>query len=1490
MFDKKVSIVLIFLFFISLSVAFAESDENVTADAEILTSDSNQVDIYFDALALNDNGDGSKENPYKVLKESRVVNNSKIHLAQGEYSYFMDSWSYSSLGFNISLSTKSNVSFIGDSLDNTVIHGNKNCIWMPGGSFGLYNLTFIHPSINIIAGSLLVDNVKFKDSQNYYCDNYGTYVGGVIYADKSSNVEIMNSYFINSASDYGGAIYINEGYLKVINTTFTNTTSTLLGGAIYANNTNVNISKSKFKTVKSLSHDGGAIYVDDSVLTILDSNFTNCQAGFGCAICTLNSTTTIDKGYFEDNKNNIVSGAIFAMYGKLNISNSKFLNNSDENTYSMILNDIDVNLVNNTFESDYTEILAYYSSLNLVNNTGLADAIIEINEFSFNRNSTDYPLFKFNLTEFTGELPDYYSLVDDGFVSPVKNQKNGGNCWSFTAMAVIESCILKLTNQTYDLSEDNLKNLMAKYSNWGWDSMTNDGGKVAMTVGYLTSWLGPILDTTDIYSDRNTLSHIYDEIFHIDHVIFLKRDNFTDNDDVKRAILTYGAVGGDLMYYNYYLNDQTNAYYCDYPYTSNHAITIVGWNDTYSRNNFLTPPDDDGAWIVKNSWGTDWGDNGFFYVSYYDKTLSKGNNALLYTILLNNTKHYDKNYQYDMGYTKTMIFITDSFTYKNVFTSTGDEYLTAVSTYFFSDVEWTANIYVNNEFITNKSGKSSAGYHIFDLDSIVPLKKGDNFTVEFIQKTNGANVSFPVSEISDMNRNVLKEGISFYKNGDNWYDMYTNQSGVICIKAFTITGYHAVITLDATLTNITATVRDDDGNNLTEGEVIFSINGEIHKVDINNGVASFDYDLTEDSFYNITVTLNATAYNPVSKFLTIHHNLDMNLTVSDVSYGGEIVLNITLKNETEFSDNVVVFIGDKNYTIFISKQNTLYSVFDKFDVGNYTARLIHKGHFETINKTASFNIIKAVNKITASVENTTYLNNAVVVVKADADGIYQVKVNDTIVNVTVSNGVGSNQLSLPAGKYYAGISWSNSNYDAEITNTTFQVNKADIAMDLNATADGNIIRIHVNASKAINENVTISLDKNNVFYWALNNGELRYNLKEVPYGEHNVSLLFNNTNFNMITKSVKCVVGTYNILMNVSVKNITVGENLDVSVKLSHDSQTNPSGNVTVYIDNINQTLNVTSTTLNFSIPNLAYGNYNLKVVYSGDSLYSSQTKNVAVNVSKITPTIIVSNSVNYNGRVSVTLSEGLSENITIYLNGVQYLLPPAGTSFYITFPNLDAGSYSMNISYPGDDKYLPLNLTTSFTVNKADTSLSLNSISTNVVAAMKGIPYSVTLKDSEGNALAGKSVHAAFNGVTYYSTTAGDGVANFVFYSSSAGSKQVIAGFDGDSNYVGTSSVNTISISKVKTSIKASKKTYKKSAKSKKVSATLKDAYGNAVKGVKVVFKIKNKKYSAKTSAKGLATVKVKLSKKGSYKVKITFSGNGIYFSSGKTITLKIK
>ena len=199
-------------------------------------------------------------------------------------------------------------------------------------------------------------------------------------------------------------------------------------------------------------------------------------------------------------------------------------------------------------------------------------------------------------------LSSYYNSNDYGHVSAVKNQKDGGNCWALSGIATLETCLSKSTGIHYDFSEENAKNLMAAYSTYGIKIETNYAGYDSMLISYLTSWLGPIDESMETYDDYSSISILENPMFHIQNIKFLPaRIDSSDNDLYKLAIRDYGAVSVTFNWGEGY-----------------HSVSLVGWDDNYVGEDSLGNPSN-GAWIFKNSWGTDWEHNGFGYLSYDEK-------------------------------------------------------------------------------------------------------------------------------------------------------------------------------------------------------------------------------------------------------------------------------------------------------------------------------------------------------------------------------------------------------------------------------------------------------------------------------------------------------------------------------------------------------------------------------------------------------------------------------------------------------------------------------------------------------------------------------------------------------------------------------------------------------------------------------------------------------------------------------------------------------
>lgn len=321
----------------------------------------------------------------------------------------------------------------------------------------------------------------------------------------------------------------------------------------------------------------------------------------------------------------------------------------------------------------------------------------------------------------------------------------------------------------YDFSENNMKNLMSSQSYYGIkNNSVNNGGYDYMAIGYLTSWLGPVLESEDPYMISNISTRLSAKI-HVQNILF----NQHNLESIKQSVYNYGAVAISYNHNKSFYNNISHSYYMDTPYTDEgHVISIVGWDDNFSSHNFNIQAPGNGAWICKNSWGKDNGENGLFYISYYyffnEDMLNMGS----YTFILNDSNFYNRNYQYDMAPFIPVNINSSVVWCKNDFISEGNDLLTSVSTYFNSpNTNYSIEIFVNNVSISNKSGfMKNKGYYTIILDNQIPLFIGDNFTVVIkLSKMENETVDFYICPDVTVTSIHHPENVSFYSiNGIDW--------------------------------------------------------------------------------------------------------------------------------------------------------------------------------------------------------------------------------------------------------------------------------------------------------------------------------------------------------------------------------------------------------------------------------------------------------------------------------------------------------------------------------------------------------------------------------------------------------------------------------------------------------------------------------------------------------------------------------------------------
>ena len=426
-------------------------------------------------------------------------------------------------------------------------------------------------------------------------------------------------------------------------------------------------------------------------------------------------------------------------------------------------------------------------------------------------------------------LPSSYDLRDYGYVTPVKHQRASGSCSVFSMISSLESSMIKQGYETKDTADYSEAHLMwfshRQRTENIYDSTYGDGKNTEYPFLEGNSWFdvastlfrgsglqleenAPWIETDDTeelkYIMNQPESDRYDSYARLYNAQFIYDDSINE---AKRCLME----NGNLVFMYFVFDDGITGYNetntCYYQNTvsddANHGVAVVGWDDNFSRYNFNEDmrPEKDGAWLVKNSWGTDFGNEGYFWISYYDTSIKQ-----IVSCVAAQEDVYDNIYQYDGSITFGATGRKRTFSTANRFKAEGEESLTHVG-YFnlnLKPVDLKVEVYVSNEGYSVPSSSNPTkkmtrvnsattikndvyiGYYTIELEDAVELEEGDYFTVVItVTDPKGGEVYATVEMEEEGYIYSGNAQESFLLYGSLWVDCYDLGGYNVPIKAFT---------------------------------------------------------------------------------------------------------------------------------------------------------------------------------------------------------------------------------------------------------------------------------------------------------------------------------------------------------------------------------------------------------------------------------------------------------------------------------------------------------------------------------------------------------------------------------------------------------------------------------------------------------------------------------------------------------------------------------
>ena len=1236
-------------------------------------------------------------------------------------------------------------------------------------------------------GSLTLSDVKLSDNA---ADSYG----GAVF--NNGHLVVGNSVFdsndiVNRGSasvDYGGAAIYNwkEGTLKVTNSNFTNNIKNYKNGdnLVGAITTIGNATVSGSNFVNNSGRWGGAISAtgaelrkNSSTLTVSNTIFRDNAALYAGAVyiwgsnyniadCVFDNNTAFGKGNMTPNNNN--GGAlVVSQVSKFNepitgtISGSKFTNNKAQYGGAAYFNKGFVTITDSVFENNIATAEGGAVGFSRAN---VKDLVVSINNSSFVGNkapvagaiftNVDSKITNSNFTKNTASKGGAV-LNENGAKLTVDNSTFKDNAADSYGGAVLNNGELIVTNSVFD-ANDILNRGSAGVDHGGAAIYNWENAKLDISKSNFTNNIKNYVNGDRLVGAVTTIGNA------------TIRDSYFVNNSGRwgGALAATGGVSGSAI--NTISVDGTK-------FVNNTALyggAMFVWASNYTISNSVF---DNNSAFGKGDMSPNNNNGGALIVTQDNIPVS---GKIVNSNFTNNKAQYGGAAWINEG---TVDIDGSNFINNTATTAAGAIGFDPQYAKIIATVD-------SSKFVNNTAGShAGAIYNLGDLT--VSGSEFDNNKAQF-------------GDIIYNNKIYNKEGILSI-NGNKYSNYTENKAPIINIgdiNTISSTGGIIVTVLDNKTVNVCygdvvtlhATVVADGV--LVAGQKLFFVIDNVEYIanSLGNGSYIASYEVKDVGSKTVGIVYDGSDVNIKTGMLNIS-KATPDLTVGALNITAGDLEIITVTGPKDATGLITLTLNGIDYILPIYNGEAKF-YFQDLTADEYEVSASYSGdnHYVAAENSTVFKVDKVLANLKINVEDITFGENGLVIITlpSDIDGsVVTVNVNGKVYPVTVENGFAKLPLrELDAGDYtISAVFAGNDKYLPGVSNALLTVSKADPALNVlisDVGYDGVFnINVALTGVDAIGLNGNVIVTVNNKDYSVnIVNGKGTAVGVKLAAGTYDFTAKFaGSDNYNDVSDSGNFKVNKVDSAIDVAVKDINVGEDAVITVKLLSDA----TGSVTVTVNGKDYTETVVNGVANVKVADLKAGTYDVAVKYSGDNNYNAAVATSSFTVSKVDSTMDVTvNDIVFGGDliVDAVLPDDATGEVVITVNGVDYPVPIVDGKATGTIGGLAAGDYTVTVKYAGDDKYVGVEITEGVNVAKAQpvlgvviadvdygngfvieaTLTGVNSapLSGNVIVTVAGKEYTVKVTDGKGIATGDKLAAGTY---AFAAAWAGDDNYNIV-------------------------------------------------------------------------------------------------------------------------------